>query len=102
MGYDRRAGLIYLAVVVRDKDNVVHPASHKGPDSNILKTDAVEVYVDGTFSKRNGEEDGPLMRRQCPCSSTWEYRATCQPMETNGALTLRCSIAREPGNGARR
>ena len=54
VGYDRHAGLIYLAVVVRDKDNVVHPASLKGPDSNIFKTDAVEVYVDGTFSERTG------------------------------------------------
>jgi RNA polymerase sigma factor (sigma-70 family) len=41
VGYDREAGLIYLAVVVRDADEdvVVHPSS-------VLHTDAVEVYID--------------------------------------------------------
>lgn len=45
-GYDRKAGLLYLAVVVQDDDNVVHA-------SDPLGTDAVEIYVDGTFSNRS-------------------------------------------------
>lgn len=63
VGYDRQAGLIYLAVVVRDKDSIVHPASLEGPNSIIFKTDAVEVYVDGTFSDQkhpSGEGLGGL------------------------------------------
>ena len=43
-GYDRKAGLIYLAVVVRDDDPVLKRSS--SPQEN----DAVEIYVDGTFS----------------------------------------------------
>jgi RNA polymerase sigma factor (sigma-70 family) len=45
-GYDQKAGLLYLAVVVHDDDIVVHPSDPRG-------TDAVEVYVDGTFSNRS-------------------------------------------------
>jgi hypothetical protein len=44
VGYDRQAALIYLAAVVRDEDVVVHP-------SDVLRTDAVEVYIDGTFGE---------------------------------------------------
>jgi RNA polymerase sigma factor (sigma-70 family) len=44
-GYDPKTEQIYLAVVVRDKDVVVHPA-------DVLKTDAVEIYIDGTMSAR--------------------------------------------------
>jgi RNA polymerase sigma factor (sigma-70 family) len=66
VGYDRQAGLIYLAVVVRDEDNVLHPASIKGADSNIHKTDAVEVYIDGAFSRRNSEEDRTLDATKMP------------------------------------
>jgi RNA polymerase sigma factor (sigma-70 family) len=46
VGYDRSAGLLYLAVVVHDDDIVVHP-------SDTLGTDAVEIYVDGAFSNRS-------------------------------------------------
>lgn len=49
-GYDPESGLIYLAVVVRDQDVVVHP-------SDILKTDAVEVYIDANFSDRRLESE---------------------------------------------
>jgi RNA polymerase sigma factor (sigma-70 family) len=66
VGYDRQAGLIYLAVVVRDKDSVVHPASLKEPNSYILKTDAVEVYVDGTFSERNSKKTQPFNAATMP------------------------------------
>lgn len=52
VGYDARAGLIYLAVSVRDDDLVVHGASRWGPGGQVLQTDAVEVYVDGAFSDR--------------------------------------------------
>jgi len=45
VGYDGEAELIYLAVVVPDEDVVVHP-------TDTLGTDAVEVYIDGTFSVR--------------------------------------------------
>ena len=45
VGYDRESGLIYLAVVVRDDENVLNPPNKNGPDSIIFKTDAVEVYV---------------------------------------------------------
>jgi RNA polymerase sigma factor (sigma-70 family) len=44
-GYDPKTEQIYLAVVVRDKDVVVHP-------TDTLKTDAVEIYIDGTFSDK--------------------------------------------------
>jgi RNA polymerase sigma factor (sigma-70 family) len=44
-GYDLKTAQIYLAVVVHDKDVVVH-------QSDILKTDAVEIYIDGTLSER--------------------------------------------------
>jgi RNA polymerase sigma factor (sigma-70 family) len=43
-GYDREAGLIYLAVVVHDEDLVVSP-------NDPWHTDAVEVYVDGLLSR---------------------------------------------------
>ena len=44
-GFNRKAGLLYLAVVVHDDDNVVHP-------SDTLGTDAVEIYVDGSLRDR--------------------------------------------------
>jgi RNA polymerase sigma factor (sigma-70 family) len=44
-GYDPKIEKIYLAVVVRDKDVVVHP-------SDVLQTDSVEIYIDGAFSKK--------------------------------------------------
>jgi hypothetical protein len=47
-GYDLESQRVYLAVVVRDKDVIVHP--------DVLKTDAVEVYIDGTFSNKVGTE----------------------------------------------
>jgi RNA polymerase sigma factor (sigma-70 family) len=45
VGYDPNAGVIYLAVEVRDPDRVVNS---KDP----WHTDAVEVYIDGAFSER--------------------------------------------------
>jgi RNA polymerase sigma factor (sigma-70 family) len=65
VGYDRQAGWIYLAVVVRDKENVVAPTSHNGPDSIIFKSDAVEVYVDGKFS-RSKPKDSSLDASKMP------------------------------------
>ncbi len=44
-GYAREAGMLYLAVVVHDADNVVHA-------SDAQATDAVEIYVDGLSSSR--------------------------------------------------
>jgi hypothetical protein len=44
-GYDPTAQQIYLAVVVHDDDVVVHP-------TDVLKTDSVEIYVDGTLSRK--------------------------------------------------
>jgi RNA polymerase sigma factor (sigma-70 family) len=46
VGYDRDAGLIYLAVVVHDHDIVTHP-------TDAVKTDSSEIYIDGTFSNRS-------------------------------------------------
>ncbi len=66
VGYDRGAGLIYLAVVILDEDQVVHPSTHKGPDSVIFKSDAVEVYVDGMFSDRSKPEDLTLDASKMP------------------------------------
>jgi len=43
-GYDRKVNVIYLAVVVKDQDVVVHP-------TNTYATDAVEIYIDGKFSE---------------------------------------------------
>jgi RNA polymerase sigma factor (sigma-70 family) len=43
-GYDPKTEQIYLAVVVHDTDVVIHP-------SDILKTDAVEIFIDGTSSE---------------------------------------------------
>jgi RNA polymerase sigma factor (sigma-70 family) len=45
VGYNAKSGLIYLAVVVRDRDLVVG-------EGNVGQTDAVEIYVDGLFSDR--------------------------------------------------
>src|SRR5262249_21838997 len=56
VGYDRQAGLIYLAVVVRDDEHVVAPATGKDLANNLYKTDAVEVYIDGTYSNRKISE----------------------------------------------
>jgi RNA polymerase sigma factor (sigma-70 family) len=44
-GYDRQKELVYLAVVVRDRDVVTD-------SSDVIATDAVEIYVDGAFSNR--------------------------------------------------
>ena len=44
-GYDREAEFIYLAAVVPDRNVIAKPGS-------VLGTDAVEIYVDGTFSNR--------------------------------------------------
>jgi len=44
-GYDRQTELIYLAVVVRDRDV-------ETDSSNARATDAVEIYLDGAFSDR--------------------------------------------------
>jgi RNA polymerase sigma factor (sigma-70 family) len=44
-GYDQKASLLYLAVVVHDDDIVVHSDDPRA-------TDAVEIYVDGSFSKK--------------------------------------------------
>jgi RNA polymerase sigma factor (sigma-70 family) len=52
VGYDRTKDLIYLAVVVRDRDVEVHKLD-QATGEVVLKTDAVEVYVDGTFSDRS-------------------------------------------------
>ncbi len=46
-GYDPETEQIYLAVVVHDRDVIVHP-------TDVLKTDAVEIYIDGTFSDKVG------------------------------------------------
>jgi hypothetical protein len=51
-GYDPRLGLIYLAVVVRDDQHVTHASNLRGPGGEVFETDAVEVYIDGTFSDR--------------------------------------------------
>ncbi len=48
-GYDTEAGLLYLAVVVRDDEHVV------GRSGSPVDNDAVEVYVDGAFSDRRIE-----------------------------------------------
>ena len=45
VGYDLKSDQIYMAVVVHDRDVVVH-------QSDVLKTDAVEIYIDGTLSER--------------------------------------------------
>jgi len=45
VGYDAEAGVLYLAVVVRDDEVVVHP---ERPD--FTTQDACEVYVDGDHS----------------------------------------------------
>jgi hypothetical protein len=53
VGYDRQSDRIYLAAVVRDDEVIVRPARAKGPvATGVLTTDALEVYVDGTFSNR--------------------------------------------------
>jgi hypothetical protein len=49
VGYSQRAGLIYLAAVVRDEDMVAKAGG-------VLQTDALEVYVDGAFTERSMAE----------------------------------------------
>jgi len=44
-GYDLQKDLIYLAVVVRDRNVVTN-------SSDVFATDAVEIYLDGAFSDR--------------------------------------------------
>jgi hypothetical protein len=51
-GFDPKAEQIYLAVVVHDHDVVVHP-------TDVLKTDAVEIYIDGAFSKTKLVAESP-------------------------------------------
>jgi hypothetical protein len=51
-GYNPRAGLIYLAVVVRDDEHVTRASTLRGPGGEVFQVDAVEVYIDGTFSDR--------------------------------------------------
>ncbi len=55
VGFDREDSLIYLAVVVPDKSLKVHRDGRTGPGvgdfSPAFETDAVEVYIDGTFSE---------------------------------------------------
>ena len=80
--------------------NVVHPPSRKGPDSNIFKTDAVEVYVDGTFSERHARGDRTLDAATMPVLQYVGVPGEVPAYGDPGAPTLRCSIAR-PGNGAR-
>jgi RNA polymerase sigma factor (sigma-70 family) len=48
-GYDPKAQQIYLAVAVHDNDVVVH-------STDVLKTDAVEIYIDGTLAKKIAPE----------------------------------------------
>ena len=43
VGYSEVAQQIYVAVVVRDQEIVVHP-------TDTMETDSVEIYVDGNFS----------------------------------------------------
>ncbi len=54
VGFDRDDSLIYLAVVVPDESLKVHRDGRSGPASGdfspAFETDAVEVYIDGTFS----------------------------------------------------
>jgi hypothetical protein len=45
VGYDQEAELIYLAVIVPDQSLIAKSGS-------AMNTDAVEVYIDGTFSDR--------------------------------------------------
>jgi hypothetical protein len=51
-GYDPHLGLIYVAVVVRDDEHVIHNPKLQGAGGEYLKTDSVEVYIDAAFSNR--------------------------------------------------
>ena len=102
-GYDHQAGLIYLAVVVRDSEFVVPVAAEKGLENNRYETDAVEVYVDGPFAiarspNRPGTGVSRSMPRRCPFSSTSAFPAPPLPMGTPGVPTRRWSM---PGPGSR-
>jgi RNA polymerase sigma factor (sigma-70 family) len=52
VGYDAKAGLVYVAVVVRDDENVLVANARRTDDRVCLETDAVEIFVDGTHSDR--------------------------------------------------
>jgi RNA polymerase sigma factor (sigma-70 family) len=56
VGFDRDLSVIYLAVIVPDKSLKVHRDGRSGPAvgnfAPAFETDAVEVYIDGTFSDR--------------------------------------------------
>jgi hypothetical protein len=62
VGYDRRVELIYLAAVVRDADLVIAPRDLSAKPAQ-LATDAVEVYIDGTFGEGKIEEPNGDWRR---------------------------------------
>jgi RNA polymerase sigma factor (sigma-70 family) len=55
VGYDAGAGLIYVAVVVRDDENTLIDDVNRTDDRVCLDTDAVEIFVDGAFSDRKIE-----------------------------------------------
>jgi RNA polymerase sigma factor (sigma-70 family) len=52
VGYDPKAGLIYLAVVVRDNEHVTQGRTRNGPGGQVYETDSGEVYIDSAFSNR--------------------------------------------------
>ena len=52
VGYDRGSGLIYVAVVVKDDENVLPVAEKPRSDRVVFETDAVEIFVDGNHSDR--------------------------------------------------
>lgn len=52
VGYDARAGLICVAVVVRDEENILINDVNRTDDRVCLETDAVEIFVNAAFSDR--------------------------------------------------
>jgi hypothetical protein len=52
VGYDRRSDLIYVAVVVKDDENVLPHDATPTDDRVHFQSDAVEIFVDGNLSDR--------------------------------------------------
>ena len=65
VGYDRGSALIYVAVVVKDAENVLLDDVKRADDRVHFETDAVEVFVDGNHSDRKYEWKVP------PTSGDW-------------------------------
>ena len=81
-GYNLEKGLIYMAVVVHDKDLVVD-------NKDVIHTDSVEIYVDGLMSEHvYGEPPTDQTTGASVCRSS-ARRAVCRDTRRRAGLWQR-------------